>query len=389
MKTKLLFLGLIILFILYIVAIIIICQDVSTEVPANQDYITYKLNEIAENTHYKPFTLLNIGIATLSAVFAIFGAYYSFQTASEVKRVNKETQEKLLLDLIRHLYRNMVCTFAFVTKLKEYTNHYPADEHLLKLPTLPEDIHLERFNSNAKHYEKMHELSLLLRNYNTEIQVTYDHLINPVISSAVKERDLETLLFKPIYLINKICDVLNKVLNKKSSLERANIIILTEHFSKLMANYNHNVWEAKDKIDIAISVKVENWISKIIVKHSDKKEVKAYKKDLLEKYALCRNIAEKSNGKFTSDDLIKLNELNEINEKKREIKQKLDIDDEKELHRLQINNFNAVLMDETRCCTPDALQWNSLDLVIKALKTDVVIEYSKIGMIEYPGKKKK
>jgi len=385
MKKYFLFTAPVIIFIIFVIIVIKLCNQPSEEPPANQDYITYKLNEIAENTHYKPFTLLNIGIATLSVVFALCGAYYSYQTASEVKRVNKETQEKLFLDLIRHLYRNMVCTFAFVAKIDgKYNKHYPADEHLLKLQTLPEDIHLERYNSNAEHYEKMHQLSLLLRNYNTEIQVAYSHLLRPDISPDVKARDMDTLMFKPIYLINKICNVLNVVLNKKSSQERANMVILAQHFDILKDNYNQNVWVAKNKIDFTISVKIESWMEKLITKHSNKKENKTEKKDLLMKYLACQKVSRPSDSELTDDDLNRLNELNEKKEKKKEVKDKLDINEEKELQRLQVNLMNAVLMDECGCCMPEHLVWNDLFLIIEALKTDVTIEYSKIGMIDYP-----
>lgn len=74
-------------------------------------------------------------------------------------------------DLIRHLYRNYVKTYAIRTKLEdvEYKG-YPSEDNFIKMYIPMENIHLEIFYGD-KAYSIIHTLYLQLRNYNVEVQV--------------------------------------------------------------------------------------------------------------------------------------------------------------------------------------------------------------------------
>ena len=93
------------------------------------------------------------------------------------------------MDLVRHLYRNLVVTYAIKTKLNDcHFKKYPSEIHLLKLKVPVEDIHLEVFSDDNKNYTYMNNLCLLFRNYNMEIDVAIKHFCNKEMDNEIKEK---------------------------------------------------------------------------------------------------------------------------------------------------------------------------------------------------------
>ena len=91
-----------------------------------------------------------------------------------------------------------------------WDKHYPSEEHLIKLKMPVENIHLEAFYDDGKFYSIINRLYLLLRNYNTEIDIALLHFPQSGLNTAVKKRDLDTLLFKPGFLTENIMEVLKE-----------------------------------------------------------------------------------------------------------------------------------------------------------------------------------
>ncbi len=157
-------------------------------------------------------------VAVLALLVSIFTAVAQGLTTSNTNKLDKKTQKKLLEDLVRHLYRNLVivCTaFYKMEKTKkngQYTN-YPSEEHLYKLKIPLEKIQLNLFLRDSN-YEKVEKLYLNFRNYNTEIDVICEHFKNPQIDYATKLRDFSTLIFKSGMLTEEIIN-LAKVIYKK------------------------------------------------------------------------------------------------------------------------------------------------------------------------------
>ena len=213
----------------------------------------------------------NFAFAFLAFIVACISAFYDFRgfreskrTADNVTRVSLDVQMAQFNDLIRHLYRNLVCTMAFTKKTLDKREHleYPSEEHLLKLKVLPEDVlHLEKYNNNNDIYKMMHELKLLLRNYDIEIDTAMMHLKDGMIKVNVLKNDLDTLTFKPLYLTKKILDIIVKFKDAKPNMQpfkNAAIIITKEHISKLRENketfdiYNYfdlNIADCKNEIE--------------------------------------------------------------------------------------------------------------------------------------------
>lgn len=205
-------------------------------------------------------------IVALCALFVAIQDYrYSQKTAKNVERISKGTQIALFNDQIRHLYRNLVCTLAFSFKqipsliqgniterirekqLTDTHTYYISEEHLLKLKMLPEDIiKLEKYNNDSHIYRKMHELKILMRNYDMEVDVTLRHCTNPHIAAYVLAKDFtDTLAFKPLYLIKHIVEIETAMFAGRQEQQtkrkkEAAMIMLAEHFNKLVENLSKN-----------------------------------------------------------------------------------------------------------------------------------------------------
>lgn len=88
----------------------------------------------------------------------------------------------------------------------------------------------------------MHELKLLLRNYDIEIDTAMMHLKDGLISVDVLRNDLDTLTFKPLYLTNKILGITELMIKLKGGnrnlkpFRNAASVITKEHVSKLNEN---------------------------------------------------------------------------------------------------------------------------------------------------------
>ena len=183
--------------------------------------------QTATNTTLGNYDWSTLGIAIAALVTSFIAMMYtiftykaqqltemhSAQTQGNTQRISLQAQKGLLEDLVRHLYRNLVVTYAIKSKMKHfgYNNVYPSEEHLIKLKVPIHNIHLEAFYSDDMHYKKINELYLQLRNYNEEIEVSLKHFCDSQMSEKVKERDFGTLIFKPGFLAKNILTILAEV----------------------------------------------------------------------------------------------------------------------------------------------------------------------------------
>ncbi len=168
----------------------------------------------AENTTLGDYDVVTISVAIIALIISVVALVYTIITFISQKKTEKNTsrlsldsQKNLLIGMIRHMYRNMVCTCAMQHKMeaRQY-KAYPSEEHLLKLKIPLEYLHLDIFYGNDEKYQKMTELMLLLRNYNEEISIALSHFKDKNI-----ERDFATLKLKPGLLSKKILDAIELV----------------------------------------------------------------------------------------------------------------------------------------------------------------------------------
>lgn len=156
--------------------------------------------------------LVALGI-DLAMWFGIKSTRSQIKEEAERDRVGKECQQRLLLDIVRHLYRNKLCTLAMYAKYtyerEQGYNCYPSEEHVLKLKLLPSDIHFDEYYREPKSFRKLHEVQLQFRNYNTEIDVAYTHISNPAIDAETVKRDFQTLDFKTGFLTCQLFELMD------------------------------------------------------------------------------------------------------------------------------------------------------------------------------------
>ena len=177
------------------------------------------IERTANNTNAFPYTIGAIIISLVSLVVGIFAMKYARQTLHSQRQTEKNTyrlepevQKNLLIEMCRHLYRNMVISYAISEKMRisNYTA-YPSEEHLLKMKVTLEDIHDEIFYKNEKEFFQISKLYMYLRNYNAELDIICDHFRNPTIDVNTKQRDVTTLLLKCHFLIKEIFDFIVSV----------------------------------------------------------------------------------------------------------------------------------------------------------------------------------
>ena len=74
----------------------------------------------------------NILIAVIALLFSFFTYLSQKNTSDNTQKISQDTQRNLLLDLVRHLYRNLVITYTIKTKLEDISfEGYPSEEHLV------------------------------------------------------------------------------------------------------------------------------------------------------------------------------------------------------------------------------------------------------------------
>lgn len=192
--------------------------------PVLLDSISNNIKMTAENTQFSTIDWISFGIAVFALLLSLLSVLYAHityfsqkhteentkSTQTNTSRITHLSQQGLLEDMVRHLYRNMVVTYAIKTKLDVlgWDKYYPSEEHLIKLRVPIENIHLEAFYDDGRVYSIINHLYLLLRNYNTEIDIALLHFPQAGLDTAVKRRDLDTLLFKPGFLTEKIMELL-------------------------------------------------------------------------------------------------------------------------------------------------------------------------------------
>ena len=195
-------------------------------------------------------------LVVASFIISFISLWFTWKTVKSIKdeadrnRIDKSCQYLLLVDIVRHLYRNKVCTLAMQIKIQKQPNSYPSEEHFLKLQLLPKDLYLEQFYKDPDNFDRLHNLELLLRNYNTEIEVAMKHISALNLPIVTKMRDMATLRFKPDYLVEKILDVMNVIWPDAGTFSDNSNKFDTENAKKLaeiITNAQHN--NIKDNSD--------------------------------------------------------------------------------------------------------------------------------------------
>lgn len=183
-----------------------------------------------------------LGLASLYFAKVTFEAQK--RTEQHTSNAPKSAQIGKLKDLPRHFYRNLICSCAMTLKYNDDSNKnwrvrmsYPSESNVLKLKTLPDEI-IYDIDEEEKSYTIRHEFKLLLRNYNTEVDIAAEHFSRKKISDDAINQDIDNIIFKQLYLLYKSYDILLTLSNVPypQIVAESLHIMIKEHFGKLKEN---------------------------------------------------------------------------------------------------------------------------------------------------------
>ena len=216
--------------------------------------IDKKTEVIKNNTHFGAREWIGWWVAFFSLIFAAITYLAQSKTEKHTQNAPISAQVGQFKDLTRHLYRNVVCTSAAIarynSKENKLPNHldtdtkreaYPSESNFNKLKTMPDDVILD-IDVDENTYAVLHELRVLLRNYNIEIDVASKHISNASIWNKALIQDFDNLLFKPLHLVKAALGPESLLLSTDSGIrplsDRGLLIVIEEHFDKLRSNFN-------------------------------------------------------------------------------------------------------------------------------------------------------
>lgn len=187
------------------------------ELDQKLDTISTYMEQTAANTTLGDWDYMIGNVTIITALLALGTLIFSILTYKAQKatminttRTSRGFQSQLFADLIQHLYRNIVTSYAIKTRMEDcHFAQYPSEEHLMKMKVSLENIHLEAVSdtADAEGASGMHNLYMVVRNYNTELEIVSQHLASPAIPVEIKQRELDSILTKPHKLIQKILDL--------------------------------------------------------------------------------------------------------------------------------------------------------------------------------------
>lgn len=383
------------------------------------------LSIIESNTHQHPkkdgwnlYGWVAFAIALFSLGVAGFTLWAQKKTEEHTTNAPLEVQQWKLRDLPRHFYRNLVCTCAIILKFRaegeeKKRKNYPSESNLRKLQTLPDDIVLpidvdKKKDAEHNAYKYMHELRLLLRNYNIEVEVASGHLAKKTISDKSLKQDFDNLLFKPIQLTKSTFDF-EKALprnGEKNLAVRTIYSVLNEHFKKLKIATNFNLLfssHAPDYLDTLLADNCSLFNDRIDEKGGVERSVDnllGYGYDTEKGKEVHRGIiiSEKDEKKYEAiiSRTVAINEFSQLNDFVTKISSIKDevafasfykyfyLSKEKEMSEEQLSTANSQythLKPYFDYLSKDS--WEFHTLLKFVLTIDAIIEIDRIGMVNY------
>lgn len=355
-------------------------------------------------------------------LFAIIGLALSIvtflaqkSTEKHTKNVSITSQIGQLKDLPRHFYRNLVCAMAMVLKYRHKSNEngnyykkYPSESNVLKLQTLPEEFYLNIDAMNDNIFKLMHEQKILLRNYNLEVDVASKHFARKDITENSIANDIDNILFKPLFLINKnlelrkalelyndshgFCKQLKRLFRwsrtKRCKMDADEYIVdvvytfVYEHFKKLeLENLKPKELYINDN-EFNECFEFRNALQRSfrgLIKSKEKKSVKfiqwEYKECSIDRSAFYTYFINRLMTESDPDKVKTAEKLKNIREAKdvEKLFEKFKITDNG--YRKQAKAYFEFWRSDESC--------DAMLLIYNILKIDAILELPKIGMIEH------
>lgn len=178
-------------------------------------------------------------LASFVSIFGIGSIWWSIKR----KKISRNCQKRIIIDLIRHFIVNAAIVDGVKFKLREH-NMRPEEGVFARLATLESDMNLERFEINSKNYEKIHNLSLSMRNYNLYVNMVEEHF-----KQSGKEYSKDELLHELQTINKRLGSIVSKLWNLQKNTMKHNI-----SFDDI---YNYITNKYRNDVDCVMSEQIE------------------------------------------------------------------------------------------------------------------------------------
>ncbi|MBO4475606.1 MAG: hypothetical protein J5737_02615 [Bacteroidales bacterium] len=144
--------------------------------------------------------------ASLTAIFTLIALCWEY----ERKRINGECQKQMLEEIIRYLYTTDVIIEVLRQKMEARSwRAVPNDTIIRRFAFMEQDLKVSSYTQNSRRYNRFHEFTLFLRNYNSMVDCVADHFQDPTVDVKVKKRDLIELQFRSARIMARIYELSN------------------------------------------------------------------------------------------------------------------------------------------------------------------------------------
>lgn len=376
------------------------------------------MRDIAKNTEEdfvkSGWTLFALLTFLISLLVSLFTSLMQWRTERHTKNVGIGSQLGVLDDLPRHFYRNLVCTVAMLIRYRHADNRnaysgtfhtYPSEANVMKLQTLPEEFILPIDMGTDKVFDEMHEQKLLFKNYNIEVASASKHFSCKHIHEKSLVNDYDNLLFKPLYLITRLCNLYEMLKDSKEwtrdeYVSNVACTFVMEHFCKLsLGKFKYGI-QGKYLQDIKGNKDFVEYIRYDMSTRYDAPDVPIYSNGiersadfLLGLYKKCepKRFISRADDKYVIDSCrfkeyflkVKKEEIDE--KKKREIIGDVwgSIEETMKKYGLEETVYADAIRSYLEFWQQN--EWDLKELLYNMLKMDAILELPLIGMIEHEG----
>lgn len=170
---------------------------------ATIEHISHQLDNISKNTNSfgdvfsTVITIFSIA-ASIASIVGLTALYLDIRK----RHITKDMQEKIILDLLRHFMVNN----AILENIKN-TDRIPIEGIFSRFATLDSDTDIGRLSVKAEHYEKLHNISLSIRNYNSVVFNVDRHLHTSCKKISDIKQELDDISKRSIEITEKLFDI--------------------------------------------------------------------------------------------------------------------------------------------------------------------------------------
>ena len=175
-------------------------------IKANTLELGEKLSNIANNTDSfnTVFTGTNTIVSFVAGLVTIFGIGALFANWIN-KRMSTKKQTCIILDLMRHFMQNNA--ILEVVLQEKGNNRYPIEGTFSRFATLDKDTDIGRLSVSANQYEKLHNLSLSIRNYNSIVTLVDKHITDPSYPDELLTKELLNIKDRSNIICKKLIEL--------------------------------------------------------------------------------------------------------------------------------------------------------------------------------------